>query len=187
MSVPRCSALLAILALAGCGFGTNDEPFSLNDGDALPTTAGVYSCAYYDDAGNRDAQPVAWRLIALPVNKKLRYVVIDEAKQSAVLATLHRAKGNLYVVAFAGSDSPGEGLYLAEFLKGNDEFRVYDEGADLEARAHTLARARGVTIAHPQYSGDELGGPVEAQKAFIFELASALRGWRLSADCRLKG
>jgi hypothetical protein len=56
MSVPRCSALLPILALAGCGFGTKDEPFSLNDGDALPAAEGAYVCAYFDDAGNRGAQ-----------------------------------------------------------------------------------------------------------------------------------
>jgi len=183
MSGPRCGALLPILALAGCGFGTNEEPFSLNDGDALPVNEGSYVCA---DAGNPSAQAMEWRLIALRENKKLRYVVIEEANSKASLATLHRAKGNLYVVAFAGSDSPGEALYLAEFPKGNDEFRIYDEGADLEARARTLARARGVTIARREYSGDELGGPVEAQKSFMLEMASELKGWRLAADCRAK-
>ena len=69
-------------------------------------------------AGKPGAQLGEWRLIAERVNKKLRYVVIEEAKSKASSATLHRAKANLYVLAFAGSDSPGEASTSSSSRRG---------------------------------------------------------------------
>ncbi len=69
--------------------------------------------------------------------------------------------------------------------KRDKEFKLYAEGDDFDARAQGLARQRGVTFAHNQFSND-LSGPVRGQKAFMIEMASDLKGWRMSADCRAK-
>jgi hypothetical protein len=112
-------------------------------------------------------------------------VFLDDKSSSAEPFTLHKAAGDLYVVAVAHSDGPGEDLYVAAFPSGNGGFRLYDESDDLQARAQALARQHGVTFARTQFSTD-LSGPVDAQKALMVELASELKGWRLSADCRAK-
>jgi hypothetical protein len=170
--------------LAGC-VSTNDEPFSLDDGDAAPAAAGAYVCASYEADGKRVAQTHEGRLIALRSDKKTQYVFVDDATSSAEPFTLHRATGNFYVVAAAHSDAPGEDLYLAEFGDADKEFKLYAEGDDFFDRAQALARQRGVSLAHRQFSND-LGGPIDAQKAFMVAMASDPKGWRLSADCRAK-
>jgi hypothetical protein len=184
MTAARRLALLSALALTAC-VSTNDEPFSLDDGDAVAPAANGYVCASYDAAGKRIAKTLQGRLIALRRNKKTQYVFLGDAPSPAAPFTLHQTKGNLTIVAVANSDAPGEGLYVAEFRNENKEFRLYNESDDLQARAQTLAREHGVTFAHNQY-GSDLGGPVDAQKAFMVELASDLKGWKMSTDCRAK-
>ncbi len=184
MTIPRRLALLSALALTAC-VSTRDEPFPLDDGDAAPAAAGAYVCASYDADGRSVAETHEGRLVALRRNKKSQYVFVDDEASSAQPFTLHRAKENFYVVAAAHSDAPGEDLYLAEFRDEGKAFRLYAEGDDFVARAQGLARRRGATFAHDQFSND-LGGPVHAQKAFMIAMASDLKGWRMSADCRAK-
>jgi hypothetical protein len=182
MTVPRRLAPLAALALAGC-VSTHDEPFPLDDGDAISPAAGGYVCDSYDAEGKTVEGARRGRLIALRRNKKSQYVFADDKTSSAEPFTLHKAGGDLYVVAVAHAESPGEDLYVAQFADAGKEFKLYAEGDDFDARAQGVARERGVTLAHSQFSND-LGGPVDAQKAFMVEMASDSRGWRVSADCR---
>jgi hypothetical protein len=176
--------LLSALALAGC-VASNEEPFPLDDGEALAPAANGYICDSYDANGKKVDAAQHGRLIPLRRNKKTQYVFVDDASSSADLFTLHRANGDFYVVAVTHSDGPGEDLYVAQFVNDKKEFRLYDESNDLEARAQPLARERGVVFAHNQFSTD-LSGPVESQKAFMMELASDPKGWRMTADCRAK-
>ena len=184
MTVARRLALLSALALTAC-VSTNDEPFPLDDGDAVAPAANGYVCASYDAAGKRNAKTLQGRLVALRRNKKTQYAFLDDKASPTGPFTLHRAKGNLTIVAVAHPDAPGEDLYVAEFADAGKEFKFYAEGDDFALRAQGIARERGVIFAHNQFSND-LGGPIDAQKAFMIDLASDLKGWRLSADCRAR-
>ncbi len=184
MTVRRRLALLSALALAGC-VSSKDEPFPLDDGDGISAATGAYVCDSYDAKGKKVDAAQPGRLISLRRNKKTQFVFVDAKTLSAEPFTLHRANGNFAIVAVAHSDGAGEDLYVAEFRNGNTEFRLYDESDDLQDRAQTLAHERGVTFSHNQFSND-LAGPVDARKAFMIELASDLKGWRMSADCRAR-
>jgi hypothetical protein len=184
MTVARRLALLSALALTAC-VSTNDEPFSLDDGDAIAPAASGYVCASYDAAGKRIAAARRGRLIALRRNKKTQYAFVGEDDSSVEPFTLHRAKEKSFVVANARSDGAGENLYRAEFADAAKEFRLYDEADDFAPRAQEIARERGATLTHNPLS-DDLSGPLDAQRASMIELASDAKGWRLAADCRAK-
>ncbi len=184
MTIAPRLALLTALALAGC-VSTSDEPFPLDDGDAVSPASGGYVCDSYDAKGKKVEGARQGRLILLRANKKTQYVFVDDKTSSAEPFTLHRAKENLYVVAVAHSDASGEDLYVAEFTDAGKAFKFYAEGDDFDSRAQGLARQRGVSVAHSQFSND-LSGPAQGQKAFMIEMASDLKGWKLSADCRAK-
>jgi hypothetical protein len=177
-------ALLSAFALAGC-VSTNDEPFSLDDGDAVAPAVNGYVCTSYDAGGKRIAKTEQGRLIALRRNKKTQYVFLGDASPSADPFTLHRAKADLTIVAVAHSDAPGENLYVAEFADAGKEFRLYDESDDLAPRVQGIAREHGMTFAHGQF-GSDLSGPVDAQRAFMIEIASEPKDWTLVTDCRAK-
>ena len=184
MTVPRLLALLSSLALTGC-VSTNQEPFALDDGDTVSPAPNGYVCDSYDAKGVKAPGAQQARLIPLRRNKKTQYVFVDDKTSTAEPFTLHKAGANAYAVAVAHSDAPGEDLYLAQFTNADKEFKLYAEDDDFQSRAQTLARKHGVTLAHNQFSND-LGGPVDGQKAFMVEMASDLKGWKVSADCRAR-
>ncbi|MGD0564962.1 MAG: hypothetical protein ABSA66_17970 [Roseiarcus sp.] len=184
MTVPRRLALLSALALAGC-VSTDDEPFSLDDGDAVSPAANGYVCDSYDADGKKAASAHQGRVIPLRRNNKTQYVFVDDKTSSASPFTLHKAGGNLTIVSVAHSDAPGEDFYVTEFTEGDKDFKLYAEGDDFEARAQKLARRHGVTFVHNQFSNG-VSGPLDGQKAFMVDMASDLKGWRMSADCRAK-
>ncbi len=184
MTVARRLALLSAFALTGC-VATQDEPFPLDDGDAVAPAATGYACDSYDANGKKAAAAQQGRLVALRRNKKTQYAFIDDKTSSVEPFTLHRAKGDLYIVAVALSDGPGENLYLAEFADAQREFKLYAESDAFAARATDVARKDGATFAHNQFSND-VGGPLEAQKAFMLDVAADPTNWKMSADCRAK-
>jgi hypothetical protein len=182
--LPRRLALLFALALAGC-VSTHDEPFPLDDGESIALAAGGYVCDTYDTAGKRVDAAKSARLVRLRKAGKTEYAFLDEETASTEPLTLHRVKGELFIVAVAHGESPGEDLYLARFDDAGKAFQVYAESDDLIARAKALARERAVTFAPTQFSND-LAGPPASQRAFMIDLASDLKGWALTADCRAK-
>ncbi len=184
MSGSRRLAILSALALAGC-VSSGDEPFPLDDGEAVSLAADGYVCDTFDAKGKTAAAAQQGRLILLRRNKKSQYAFIGDKTSGAEPFTLHNAGGNLYIVAVAHSEAAGEDLYVAQFADAGKEFQFYTEGDGFDVRAKTVARERGVTLAHNQFSSD-LSGPIDAQKAFMIDLASDLKGWRLSADCWAK-
>ncbi len=184
MTVPRRLALLCALALTGC-VSTNDEPFPLDDGDAVSPAVGGYVCVSYDSQGKKVAGAQQGRVIPLRRNNKTQYVFVDDKTSSASPFTLHKAGGGLTIVSVAHSDAPGEDFYVTEFTEGDKDFKLYAEGDEFEARAQGLARQHGVTFVHNQFSSG-VSGPVDGQRAFMVDLASDLKGLRLSADCRAK-
>ena len=93
MTVPRRLALLSALALTGC-VATQDEPFPLDDGDAVAPAANGYVCDSWDAKAKKAAAAQQGRLIPLRRNKKTQYVFLDDKASSAEPFTLHRAKGN---------------------------------------------------------------------------------------------
>lgn len=182
MAVPRRLALLSVLALAGC-VSTHDEPFPLDDGVAVSAAAGNYLCDAYDVAGKTVEESRRARLIQLRQNKKTQYVFADGSTLSAKPFTLHKAGANLYIVAAAHADAPGEDLYVAEFADATKAFKLYSEGDDFDAQAQGIARAHAVALAHSEFSND-LGGPVNRQRDFMIAMASDLKSWKTTADCR---
>jgi len=184
MTAARRLALLSALALTAC-VSTNDEPFSLDDGDAVAPAAGGYVCDSYDAAGEKIDKTVQARLIALRRDNKTQYALVGDSPSPAAPFTLHRAKADLSIVAAANSDAPGEGLFVAEFADAAKEFKLYVEADDFAAQAQAIARGLGVTVASNRF-GANLAGPVERQKAFMIEMAAEPKGWRMSTDCRAK-
>ena len=184
MTVARRLALLSALALTGC-VATRDEPFPLDDGDAVAAAAKGYVCDSYDAKGKKAAAAQQGRLVALRRNKTTQYVFVDDKSSSAEPFTLHRAKGDFSIVAVALSEGPGENLYLAQFADARKEFKLYAESDAFAAHAPDVARRDGATFAPSQFSND-IGGPLEAQKAFMLDMASDPTNWKVSADCRAK-
>ena len=184
MTAARRLALLSALALMAC-VSTNDEPFSLDDGDAVAPAAGGYVCDSYDAAGEKIDKAMQARLVALRRDNKTQYAFVGDSPSPTAPFTLHRAKAGLSIVAVANSDAPGEGLFVAAFADAAKEFKLYVEADDFAAQAQAIARGRGVTVASDRFGAD-LTGPVESQRAFIIEMAAEPKGWRISADCRAK-
>jgi hypothetical protein len=180
MTSPALVIPLLAFVVAGC-VSTRDEPFALDDGDGVAAQPGDYSCKTAD--ANGAAKTEQARLVRLRRAARTQYLLLAPDNSSAEPFTLHRAKGDTYIAAVAHAGDPGEDLYVAQLLDNGKEFRLYAEGDDLAARARTLARQRGATFA-PSRFGADLGGPVEAQRTLMVELASDLKGWKLSADCR---
>lgn len=184
MTVPRALALLSALALAGC-VSTGDEPFSLDDGDAVSPAPAGYVCDSFDPHGKRLVGARQGALIALHRNKKSQYALLDAKTASAEPFTLHKAGGDFSIVAMAHADGPGEDLYLVEFADAGKAFKLYAESADFPSRAQKFALDHGVTLTHNPLSND-LAGPTGGQKAFMVDMAADAAAWTMAADCRAR-
>ncbi len=178
---PLAVPLLA-LALAGC-LSTEDELFPLLGGDAVATRPGDYVCRTFDPHGV--AKSERGRLIHLRRDKQTQYVFVTPDDKSAEPAALRRVADGVYLVAVAHAEGPGEDLYLAATAATDASFRLYAPAEAALAAAPALAAKSGATLAHSQF-GDELSGPVEAQRAFALAFAGDIENWRLAADCRLR-
>jgi len=177
---PRALVLpLVALALAGC-LSTEDEPFALVGGDAVATRPGEYACRTFNPHGAVKAE--RGRLILLRRDKQTQYVFVTLGDASAEPAALHRVGEGVYLIAVAHAEDRGEDLYLAEAAAGAS-FRLYAPAEAALAATPALAAKTGATLAHNAF-GDDLSGPLEAQRAFAVAFAGDLRNWRLAADCR---
>ena len=80
---------------------------------------------------------------------------------------------------------PGEDLYLAAIPASGASFRLYVPVGCGSRRRSGARRESGATLVHNPF-GDDLSGPLEAQRAFALAFAGDLKNWRLAADCRLR-
>ncbi len=168
------------LALGGC-LSTQDEPFPLVGGDSAAARPGDYACRSVDQHGAAKAESA--RLIRLRRDRRTQYVFLTPDNSSAEPAALHRVKDGVYLVAIAHAEGPGEDLYLAASAAGGASFRLYVPAEAALAAAPALAARSGATLVHNSF-GDDLSGPVDAQRAFALTFAADLKNWRLAADCR---
>jgi hypothetical protein len=175
-------ASLLALALAGC-LSTQDEPFPLVGGDSVAAKPGDYACRTLDQHGAAKAESA--RLIRLRRDGRTQYVFLTPDNSSAEPAALHRVADGVYLVAVAHAEGRGGDLYLAASAAGGASFRLYVPAEAALAAAPALAARSGATLVHNPF-GDDLSGPVEAQRAFMLAFAADLRNWRLAADCRLR-
>jgi hypothetical protein len=175
-------ASLFALALAGC-LSTQDEPFPLVGGDNVAARPGDYACRSVDEHGA--AKVERGRLIRLRRDGQTQYVFVTPDNSSAEPAALHRVVDGVYVVAVAHAEGPGEDLYLAAIAGAGVSFRLYVPAEAAIAAAPALAARSGATLVHNPF-GDDLSGPVDAQRAFALAFAADLKNWRLTADCRLR-
>jgi hypothetical protein len=182
MKLRSLAVPLLALALAGC-LSTEEEPFPLVGGDAVATRPGAYVCRSFDPHGAAKAE--RGRLIRLQHNGQTQYVFVTPDDSSAAPAALHRLADGLYLVAVAHSEGPGEDLYLAASAAGGASFRLYAPAEAALAAAPALAAKSGATLVHSPF-GDDLSGPVDAQRAFALAFAGDLKNWRLAVDCRLR-
>jgi len=173
-------ALASAVALAGC-VSTRDEPFPLDGGDAAAVRLGDYLCATHNRNGHASAN--AGRLVQLRANGKTQYVFLDSESASVEPFTLHRVEDGVYFVAVAHSDAAGEDVLLVRLAAGGATFRVFAMDEAASPRAQALARRRAVALSHSWF-GDDLSGPVDAQRSFLLELAADPAGWRMTAECR---
>jgi len=173
-------ASLLTLALGGC-LSTQDEPFPLIGGDSVAARPGGYACRSVDARGA--AKIERGRLIRLRRDQRTQYVFLTPDNSSAEPAALHRVADGVYLVAVAHAEEPGEDLYLAAVAAGGGGFRLYSPAETAVAAAAALAAQSGATLVHNPF-GDDLSGPVEAQRAFSLAFAADLKNWRLGADCR---
>jgi hypothetical protein len=181
--IPRALvASLLTLALAGC-LSTQDEPFPLIGGDDVAARPGDYACRSVDEHGAVKAE--SGRLIRLRRDARTQYVFLTPDNSSAEPAALHRVANGVYLVAVAHSEGPGEDLYLAAITAAGASFRLYTPGSAAIAAAPALAAQSGATLVHNPF-GDDLSGPVEAQRTFALAFAADIKNWRLAADCRLR-
>jgi hypothetical protein len=178
---PRSFAVaLAALALSGC-LSTQDEPFPLAGGDSVAAKPGDYACRSIDAHGA--AKVVRGRLVLLRSAGRTQYVFLAPDNSSAEPAALHRVAEGVYIVALAHDEGPGEDLYLAMVAAGGASFRLYSPAEAAVAAAPALAAQSGATLIHNAF-GDDLSGPIEAQRAFALAFAGDLKNWRLAVDCR---
>ena len=173
-------ASLLTLALAGC-ISTQDEPLPLVGGDSVAAQPGDYVCRSVVDRGA--AKSERGRLIRLRRDKRTQYVFVTPDDTSAQPAALHRVADGVYLIAVAHAEGPGEDLYLAAITATGASFRLYAPAEAALAAAPALAAKSGATLVHNRF-GDDLSGPVEAQRAFALAFAGDLNNWRLAADCR---
>jgi len=174
------AAPLLALALAGC-LSTQDEPFPLIGGDSAAPPPGDYACRSLDARGA--AKTERGRLVRLRRDGRTQYVFLTPDNSSAEPAALHRVADGLYLVAAAHAEGPGEDLYLAAIAAQGAGFRLYSPAETSVAAAAALAAKSGATLIHNAF-GDDLSGPLEAQRAFALAFASDLSLWRLTAECR---
>ena len=175
-------ASLLALALAGC-LSTQGEPFPLVGGDSVAARPGDYACRSVDEHGAVKAESA--RLIRLRRDGRTQYVFLTPDNSSAEPAALHRVADGVYLVAVAHAEGRGGDLYLAASAAGGASFRLYVPAEAALAAAPALAKRSGATLAHTAF-GDDLSGPIAAQRAFALAFASDLKNWRLAADCRLR-
>ena len=173
-------ASLLTLALAGC-LSTQDEPFPLIGGDSVAARPGDYACRSVDARGGVKTE--RGRLVRLRRDGRTQYVFLTPDNSSAEPAALHRVADGVYLVAVAHAEEPGEDLYLAAGAAGGGGFRLYSPAETAADAARVLAARSGVTLVHNAF-GDDLSGPLEAQRAFAQAFAANLENWRLAADCR---
>ncbi|MGA2487405.1 MAG: hypothetical protein ABSF49_15670 [Roseiarcus sp.] len=173
---------LLALALAGC-LSTQDQPFPLGDGDSVAARPGDYACLTIQERGAAKAE--RGRLIRLQSDRRTQYVFVAPDNSSAEPATLHRVADGVYLAAVAHAEGPGEDLYLAAVAADGASFRLYDPAEAAIAAAPALAKRSGATLAHTAF-GDDLSGPIAAQRAFALAFAGDLENWRPTADCRLR-
>jgi hypothetical protein len=171
---------LVALALAGC-LSTEEELFPLVGGDDIATRPGDYACRTFDPHGAVKTE--RGRLIHLRRDKRTQYVFVTPDDTSAEPAALRRVADGVYLVAVAHAEGPGEDLYLAAIAATGASFRLYAPAEAALAAAPALAAKSGATLAHNAF-GDDLSGPIEAQRAFALAFGGDLKNWRLAADCR---
>jgi hypothetical protein len=169
---------LLALALSGC-LSTSDEPFALDDSDAVAARPGDYACRTFDEHGVAKAERA--RLVRLERGGRTQYVFLAADESSVEPATLHRVAAGPYVVAVAHSGAPGEDLYRATVAADGASFQLYVPAT--LAAATALAQQSGATLVHNQFS-DDLSGPLDAQRGFALALAADSKSWRRAADCR---
>jgi hypothetical protein len=175
-------ASLLALALAGC-LSTQDEPFPLVGGDSVAARPGDYACRSVDEHGAVKAESA--RLVRLRRDRRTQYVFLTPDNSSTEPATSHRVADGVYLVAVAHAEGRGEDLYLAASAAGGASFRFYVPAEAALAAAPALAARRGATLVRNPF-GDDLSGPVEAQRAFMLAFAADVKNWRRAADCRLR-
>ena len=173
-------ASLLALALSGC-LSTQDEPFPLDGGDNVAARPGDYACRSVDEHGAVKAESA--RFIRLRRDARTQYVFLTPDNSSAEPAALHRVADGVYFVAVAHAEGPGEDLYLGAIAASGASFRLYVPAEAALAAAPALAARSGASLAHSAF-GDDLSGPLEAQRAFALAFAAELKNWRLAADCR---
>jgi hypothetical protein len=167
-------------ACAGC-VSTADQPFPLDGGEAAPVKLGDYQCKTFDPRGV--ASTTAARLDRLPDAGKPQYAFRAADGPSVSPIALRRIGDGAYLAAAAHSDAAGEDILLVRLAAGGATFAMFAIDEAATERAEALALERGATFKRSPF-GDEASGPVEAQRAFLLELAAEPRLWRKTAECR---
>lgn len=171
--------LVPLLAFPICGcLSTRGEPFALDGGDVAAAKPGAYVCATASAPRADDA-----RLVRLSRNGGAQYLLLAPDNSQAEPAALHRLANGGYVVAVAHAEAPGEDLYLATVAADGAAFRLFSPAEAALAGASALARQDGATLVHSAF-GDDLSGPLDAQRAFVLAFSAEPRNWRAAADCR---
>jgi hypothetical protein len=173
----KIACLCAFLLLCGCVVSQN-EPFSLDDGERV-ALSGDYICIGYDDEG-KPAEPHELMLILIERNNKSQYALADRKDLKSPPFTLFPLKEGLYVAAVASPQGPGEGFFAVQFKDPKLSLYYYYEKTD--DRMQSLASKHGVSATRdgPVWS---ISGVLANQRALILDLASDLTGWHKSADC----
>ena len=103
---------------------------------------------------------------------------------SAEPAALHRVADGVYLVAVAHAEGPGEDLYLAAIRRLQRRFPPRQPPPRRPSPPRRRSpRKSGAILIHNAF-GDDLSGPLEAQRAFALAFAGDFSRWRLTADCR---
>ncbi len=180
MTALRRLVLLCNLMLLGACTTTNDEPFSLDDGDNVSPHVGGYLCTLYDERG-KGGESREVTLVLLQRNLKSQYVEVDKNTSANSPFTIHRVKEGVYIISSARSGAAGETLFAAQF--STQRFTLFNYFKDTKGRAQRLASKYGVTFNWNKILDWSLIGPLESQKAFMLDLASDLKDWQMGADC----
>jgi hypothetical protein len=173
-------ALAGALAGVGC-VSTADQPFPLDGGEAAAIKLGDYRCKTFESGGR--ASTAAARLDRLPGAGKPQYAFRAGDGPSLSPIALRPVAGGAYLAAAAHSGDAGEDVALVRLAERGAAFTILaiDEGAT--ERAAALAIERGAVFRGSAF-GDEMSGPVEAQRAFLIDLAAEPTLWRTTAECR---
>jgi hypothetical protein len=173
-------ALAGALAGVGC-VSTADQPFPLDGGEAAAVKLGDYQCKTFG-AGGR-ASTAAARLDRLPGVGKPQYAFRAGDGPSLSPIALRPVAGGAYLAAAAHSDGAGEDVALVRLAARGAAFTILAIDERATERAAALALERGATFKRSAF-GDEMSGPVEAQRAFLIDLAAEPALWRTTAKCR---